>query len=316
MNNGLLRGLGMHSLFPNISGNNPQYPAGNPAPSATVTPNTTPTVLPGNRPSDGNTIRKLASAEGGIIFSQDYIFIGNSISNLVFPKGVWDILILGGGAAGGGCAAGTNGTKSGGGGSASAFSFRGRFTFDGVGACDVVIGAGGTGVSASIGNSGGTTEVFLPNGVEWFVLGGSGGFACTNAVIGYGGIPGYPSVAGQGITAAPFAFVFYGSGGGLNTSSIFVSGIAGSCIEAGPVGGGAGAATNSSLGGNGGQQGIIDGGGNVGSGNTGTTTAAAGGNAAANSACGGGGSGGSFTAGAAQLGGNGGSGWVEAFRVG
>lgn len=318
MNQGQLRGIGMHTLFPNIAGNNPQYPAGNPTSGTATSPATTPTIIPGNRPSDGNTIRKLASAEGGIIFSQDYFFIGNSVTSLVLPKGIWNIAIIGGGAGGGGCVAGTNGTHSGGGGSASAFSFQGRYTFDGVGAMTISIGAGGTAPSApSNGNSGGNTVVTLPNGTVLTVNGGSGGFACSNTINGFGGAPGYPTVTANGLNTAPFAFVYYGSGGGLPAPGVVgVNGVAGSCVELGPVGGGAGAATNSSLGGNGGQQGTVDGGGAVGTGNTGTTTGGVGGSAGANTGWGGGGAGGSFTGGSAQVGGNGGSGWVEAFRVG
>jgi hypothetical protein len=274
-----------------------------------------PLVIPGNLAADGNTLRRDSTKPGRMVWSTDYYYLTSSVVSLVLAAGVWEALLVGGGAGGGGAPSGSSGTRSGGGGSATAFSFRGRFTADGKGAYAISLGSSAAGVSGAAGTAGNTTTFFFPNGNEWFVLGGSQGFLCGSATTGFGGLPGYPSSAGNGITTAPFAFAFYGAGGSL-AGPPFALGIAGSCLEAGPVGGGAGAATNSSLGGNGGQQGIIDGGGAAGSGNTGSTTPGAGGNAAANSACGGGGSGGGFTGGSAQAGGNGGSAWVELFRVG
>lgn len=309
MNRGLFRGLGLHALFPNIRGTNPQFP------SAVA-------EIPGNQPSDGNTLRKQTGVEGGFFWSQDYIYVGKSTTDFLLPKGTWDVLLIGGGGAGGGYTS-NGGTNSAGGGSATAQIVRARIVADGVTPYMVTIGAGGIGVASAIGNNGGDTTVsglVLASGLipsvagQLKAAGGNGGFAGGSAVVGYGAIPGYPTVAGTGITTAPYASVHYGAGGGLNTTNNVV-GQAAAPNAYGCTGGGAGAAINGgggTFGGNGGAAGGINSGGTVGTGNTGSTTGGNGANAAANTGSGGGGAGGSNAG--SPVGGNGGSGWVEFFR--
>lgn len=312
MNKGIKRGIGMSELFPNTSGTNPLTEAV--GAQATI----------GNQATDGNTVRRSDSREGRFVWSQDYIYIGSSVSKFLLPKGTWDVLLMGGGGAGGGATTPANTGVSGGGGSA-ALPVRMRVVTDGLTPYNIAIGGGGTGVSASNGGSGSSTSVSglnLSSGIipaaagQLTSPGGSGGFGCASTTtVGWGAIPGYPTVNGQGITTAPYAYIFPGSGGGLATTAVSgIAGFAGKPNAYGCTGGGAGATTNSSLGGNGGAAGGIMTGGTPGSGNTGVVTPGVGGNAAANTGSGGGGSGGGFTGASDVAGGNGGTGWVEFFR--
>ena len=203
----------------------------------------------------------------------------------VCPPGVTSVIVeaWGGGGAGGGTGTTTGTLRIGGGGGGGAYG-RSTLTVIPGTTYTIVVGAGGTGVSAAAGNPGGTSSF---NSTLVTALGGDPGGATNNATAGTAGAGG-----GTGVATT----IFTGGNGSVGTATASGSG-----------GGGAGNAANggNATGGTAGTGGTVGGG----AGSAGRTANGAG---AAGTAPGGGGSGGyAATASAtARAGGAGGAGKV------
>ena len=151
---------------------------------------------------------------------------------------------VGAGGAGGGCVAGT---ASGSGGGAGEYR-RGVFSAATIGASQTVtIGAGGTGISGSGGNAGGTTSFGAllsaaggsGGGASSNALGGNGGTGGSGGVIGIQGQNGGVSINGSGLAQGGYGGNSYFGGGGKAqtlTSTGTAAGISASAYGAGGSG--------------------------------------------------------------------------------
>jgi hypothetical protein len=219
--------------------------------------------------------------------------------NWTCPAGVTSITItaVGGGGAGGGSSA-TDRNGGGGGGGASARLVNYAVTPGGV--YSIVIGSGGTGVSANTGNTGASTTVSFNSTIFLRASGGNGGTrGANNTTAGVGGLGG---VIANNI---PVNNGFKGGNGGNSNPST------GSSDQSGGGGGGAGI---SGAGGNGGiiTAGVAGAGGLGGAGGVGkSTTSSAGANGNIGNVYGGGGGGSTTWTGANRAGANGAAGVVQ-----